>query len=69
VYDELSRQPHWSTVECWDASQQSLRSPQSIHEEIVAATQALIEARENDFHQGEATVRPQPPRKQCGFGR
>ena len=69
VYDELSRQPHWSTVECWDAAQQSLRSPQSIHEEIVAAAQALIEARKNDFHQGAASGGPQPPKKQCGFGR
>jgi dTMP kinase len=42
VYDELSRQPHWARVDCWDASAQALRSPESIHEEIVATIESRL---------------------------
>ncbi len=42
VYDELSRQPNWATIECWDASAHALRSPESIHEDILARVQGVI---------------------------
>ena len=35
VYDELSRQPNWIKIDCWDASARALRSPASIHDEIL----------------------------------
>ena len=34
VYDELAKQPHWITIECFDAATKTLRSPGSIHKEI-----------------------------------
>ena len=36
VYDLLSRQPNWTSIECWDASTNALRSPESIHQEVLA---------------------------------
>jgi dTMP kinase len=36
VYDVFSEQPNWAKIECWDTSAQALRSPESIHEEIIA---------------------------------
>ncbi len=42
VYDELSRQPHWLRIECFDAAKAALRSPESIHSEILAAVEARI---------------------------
>jgi dTMP kinase len=42
VYDELSRQPNWAKIECWDVSQRALRSPESIHEEIVPIVEARV---------------------------
>lgn len=42
VYDELSRQPHWLRVECLDAASDALRSPESIHAEILNAVEAQI---------------------------
>jgi dTMP kinase len=40
VYDELSRQPHWLRIECFDAAKNTLRSPESIHTEILSAVEA-----------------------------
>ncbi|MGD1211461.1 MAG: thymidylate kinase [Candidatus Acidiferrales bacterium] len=40
VYDELARQPHWVKIECFDAATRALRTPASIHEEILAAVEA-----------------------------
>ncbi len=42
VYDQLARQPHWIRVECLDAAGNTLRSPESIHEEILSAVEARI---------------------------
>jgi len=42
VYDELSQQPHWVRIECFDAVQNALRSPQSIHGEILGAVEPRI---------------------------
>jgi len=39
VYDELSRQPHWLRIECFDTAQNALRSPESIHSEILSAVE------------------------------
>lgn len=43
VYDQLSRQPNWARIECWDASVQALRPPESIHAEILATVQRVID--------------------------
>ena len=40
VYDDLSRQPHWARVECWDAANRAMRYPESIHQEILATVEA-----------------------------
>ncbi|HTZ98748.1 MAG TPA: hypothetical protein VMB02_00350 [Candidatus Aquilonibacter sp.] len=40
VYDDLARQPHWATIECFDAPAGVLRPPQEIHAEILAAIDA-----------------------------
>jgi|SRR5215469_14113127 len=42
VYDELSRQPNWARIECWDGSAGELRSPESIHADILAAVRERI---------------------------
>jgi dTMP kinase len=43
VYDELSRQPNWKRIECSDtAGGRSLRTPESIHAEILAAVQDRV---------------------------
>ena len=42
VYDGLSQQPAWAKIECCDASAQVLRSPESIHEEIVATIESRL---------------------------
>jgi dTMP kinase len=42
IYDELARQPNWVRVECYDAAGGALRSPEAIHEEILAAVEARI---------------------------
>jgi dTMP kinase len=42
VYDELAQQPHWVRIECVDAATGSLRSPEAIHKEILAAIEARI---------------------------
>jgi dTMP kinase len=42
VYDELSRQAGWVTVECYDAAAAKLRAPEQIHEEIRAAIEARV---------------------------
>jgi dTMP kinase len=40
VYDELSRQPNWVTVECVQPGRLYLRPKSDIHEEVMAAVQA-----------------------------
>jgi len=42
VYDELSQQPNWSRIECFDSATGALRSLDSIHEEIVAILDARL---------------------------
>ena len=42
VYEKLSRQPNWATIDCWDASANSLRSPESIHQDILANVERVV---------------------------
>jgi dTMP kinase len=44
VYDDLARQSNWAKIECFDTQVQSLRSPRSIHEEIVATVDSRLSA-------------------------
>ena len=37
IYDDLARQPHWVTIDCYDATAGALRAAPSIHQEIVEA--------------------------------
>jgi dTMP kinase len=42
VYDQLAQQPHWIRVDCFDAEKNLLRSPESIHAEVIIAVEARI---------------------------
>ncbi|MGA9886556.1 MAG: hypothetical protein WBQ31_03590, partial [Candidatus Acidiferrales bacterium] len=42
VYDELTRQPNWVKIECYDGSARALLSPEEIHKEILAAIDARV---------------------------
>jgi len=42
VYDELSRQPNWLRIECFDAAAGALRARAEIHEEILAAVESRL---------------------------
>lgn len=37
VYDRLARARNWVTVECWDASEGKMRTPEQIHADVVQA--------------------------------
>jgi dTMP kinase len=42
VYDGLARQPHWAKIECFDSASGTLRPPEVIHAEILAAVDGRI---------------------------
>lgn len=42
VYDELARQTNWSLIECWDAATGAMRSPETIHSDIVTKVDAVL---------------------------
>ncbi len=42
VYDQLARQPHWVTVECFDVQSGGLRPADDIAREVVSAVAALL---------------------------
>lgn len=42
VYESLSRQPNWAKVECWDESRLTLRSPEAIHRDVLAAIDSRV---------------------------
>jgi len=42
VYDQLTREPNWHKIECYDSAANGLRSPQKIQQEILAAVDARI---------------------------
>jgi dTMP kinase len=42
VYETLACQPNWAKIDCWDPSARSLRSPDSIHKEILATVESRL---------------------------
>jgi dTMP kinase len=42
VYEALARQPNWAKIECWDTVSRSLRSPDSIHKEVLATLESRL---------------------------
>jgi dTMP kinase len=42
VYDQLARESNWHKIECYDIAANALRSPQTIHQEILAAVDSRI---------------------------
>ena len=42
VYDLLSKEPNWVTVECFDIAAKALRTPESIHAEVLAAVESRV---------------------------
>lgn len=42
LYDELAQQQNWVRIECYDAAARSLRSPDAIHAEILAAIDSRV---------------------------
>ena len=44
VYDQLAREPNWHKIECYDSAANALRSPEKIHQEILAAVDARFAA-------------------------
>jgi dTMP kinase len=44
VYDNLARQPNWSGIDCADAATGEMRTPEAIHQDILAVVSAKIAA-------------------------
>ena len=44
VYEELARQPGWAKIDCVDAATDELRTPQSIHHDILGVIASRIPA-------------------------
>jgi dTMP kinase len=42
VYEELSQKQAWSIIDCFDPARHAVRSPESIHEEILATLQSRL---------------------------
>jgi dTMP kinase len=42
MYDELSRRANWVRVECFDGASESMRTPDSIADEILAAVEPVL---------------------------
>jgi|SRR5579863_3156126 len=40
VYDQLTKQPKWVKIECFDAAAGNLRPPEAIHTDVLAAVEA-----------------------------
>jgi dTMP kinase len=45
IYDTLARRPNWKTIECYDATKQSMRPPAEISAEALAAVLSCLNAR------------------------
>lgn len=43
VYDQLAQQANWVRIECVDTTSGSMRPPEAIHQEMLAAVEARIE--------------------------
>ena len=44
MYDTLSCDPHWKTIECYDAARQTMRTPEAIASEVLSAVLACLPA-------------------------
>lgn len=42
IYDALAHEPNWVRVECFDPVHQTLRSPEAIHQDVLAAVDARL---------------------------
>ena len=42
VYDQLAHEPNWQKIECYDTGANALRSPDAIHQDVLAAVDARI---------------------------
>ena len=42
MYDLLSREAPWATVECYDSTRETMRSPKDIAQEVLAAVNRVI---------------------------
>lgn len=45
IYDMLSRRAAWKTIECFDTSRNSMRSPEEISSDVLAAVEPLLPAK------------------------
>lgn len=45
MYDMLSRSRPWATIQCFDAERKSMRLPEEISDEMLAAVKALVETK------------------------
>jgi len=44
IYDQLARSPNWKTIECVDSGTHTMRPPEDIAREVLAAVQPLLPA-------------------------
>jgi hypothetical protein len=44
VYDRLALEANWRTIECCEGATTALRTPESIHVEVLAAIETLLAA-------------------------
>jgi dTMP kinase len=42
VYDELAAEPNWVIIECVDAASQTMRPPEEIHRDVLAAVETRV---------------------------
>jgi len=42
VYDRLATQPNWHKIDCWDSSRLTLRAPEEIHRDVLAAVDSRV---------------------------
>ncbi|HXT24801.1 MAG TPA: thymidylate kinase [Candidatus Eisenbacteria bacterium] len=42
IYDQLARSPNWKSIECYDTRSNSMRPPEEIAQEVLAAVQPLL---------------------------
>jgi dTMP kinase len=42
VYEQLAKQSNWLRIDCFDATSESLRAPDAIHAEVLAAIEARV---------------------------
>jgi dTMP kinase len=45
MYDSLSRRGHWKTIECFDAAESRMRTPQAISEDLLRLVEPILPER------------------------